>query len=889
MCFQSLFFPSNCSFLALLCNPDGSRSQKRLFQLVTAFGGSVFSCISQCSAVEIVHLLYLACFCVCSCSRKMLRAQNQVLKKGVVDEQANSASLKEQLKMKDQSLRKLQQEMDSLTFRNQQLAKRVELLQDELALSEARGKKNKKSAESSSQLSQEQKSVFNEDLQKKIEENERLHILFFEADEQHKRLEAELRTRLEVLETDAAQHQTVVDSLTRKYTDTIEKLQNDKTKLEIKSQTLEREAKDCRLRTEECQQQLKNLQAALGSRLEESLCIINEKVPFNDTRSSRYNALNVPLHNRRYQLKLRDLAGQALAFVQELVTALLNFHTYTEQKIQIFPIDSATDTVSPLNQKFSQYLHENASYVRPLEEGMHHLFESITEDTVTVLETAVKLKGFSEHLASYLGFLRKILPYQLKSLEEECESSLCTAALRARNMELHSDMKRLIAVFEKLHTYVSLLVLPSTKPEGLLRTNYNLVFTNIAASLHGFHDILKDISKHYSQKATLEQDVPTATQKLITTNDCILSSVAALTNGAGKIASFFSNNLDHFTASLSYGPKGGTEFISPLSAECMLQYKKKAVAYMKSLKKPCASSVPYEEALANRRVLLSSTESREGLAQQVQQSLEKIARLEQEKEHWMLEAQLAKIKLEKENQKLKNSLSGHLTETLQEHSVLPNVAEQKKETTEKSLKEPIRSTSLIGMLTITTDNEKTPDVESREDLIKNHYMTRIAELTSHLQLADSKSVHFHAECRALAKRLSLAEKSKESLTEELKLASQNISRLQDELMTTKRSYEDQLSMMSDHLCSMNETLTKQREEIDTLKMTSKVGLFSIRTSRQEQVALGLSIEPQRSGAFESNPHSKHKNNVSTLNFINNLHVVNIKCLNSECTKLGRVF
>uniref|UniRef100_A0A8B9FB59 Protein phosphatase 1 regulatory subunit 21 n=1 Tax=Amazona collaria TaxID=241587 RepID=A0A8B9FB59_9PSIT len=738
-----------------------------------------------------------------------LRAQNQVLKKGVVDEQANSASLKEQLKMKDQSLRKLQQEMDSLTFRNQQLAKRVELLQDELALSEARGKKNKKSAESSSQLSQEQKSVFNEDLQKKIEENERLHILFFEADEQHKRLEAELRTRLEVLETDAAQHQTVVDSLTRKYTDTIEKLQNDKTKLEIKSQTLEREAKDCRLRTEECQQQLKNLQAALGSRLEESLCIINEKVPFNDTRSSRYNALNVPLHNRRYQLKLRDLAGQALAFVQELVTALLNFHTYTEQKIQIFPIDSATDTVSPLNQKFSQYLHENASYVRPLEEGMHHLFESITEDTVTVLETAVKLKGFSEHLASYLGFLRKILPYQLKSLEEECESSLCTAALRARNMELHSDMKRLIAVFEKLHTYVSLLVLPSTKPEGLLRTNYNLVFTNIAASLHGFHDILKDISKHYSQKATLEQDVPTATQKLITTNDCILSSVAALTNGAGKIASFFSNNLDHFTASLSYGPKGGTEFISPLSAECMLQYKKKAVAYMKSLKKPCASSVPYEEALANRRVLLSSTESREGLAQQVQQSLEKIARLEQEKEHWMLEAQLAKIKLEKENQKLKNSLSGHLTETLQEHSVLPNVAEQKKETTEKSLKEPIRSTSL------------TPDVESREDLIKNHYMTRIAELTSHLQLADSKSVHFHAECRALAKRLSLAEKSKESLTEELKLASQNISRLQDELMTTKRSYEDQLSMMSDHLCSMNETLTKQREEIDTLKMTSK--------------------------------------------------------------------
>nr|XP_056708533.1 protein phosphatase 1 regulatory subunit 21 [Euleptes europaea] len=754
-----------------------------------------------------------------------LRAQNQVLKKGVVDEQANSASLKEQLKMKDQSLRKLQQEMDSLAFRNQQLAKRVELLQDELALSESKGKKNKKSGEVSSQLSQEQKNVFDEDLQKKIEENERLHIQFFEADEKHKCLESELRSRLEVLEMEAAQHQAVVDGLTRKYMDTIEKLQNDKAKLEIKSQTLEREAKDCRVRTEECQQQLKNLHSDLGSRLDESLRIIREKVPFNDARSSQFNALNVPLHNRRRQLKLRDLVGQALTFVQDLVTALLNFHTYTEQRVQIFPVDSATDTISPLNQKFSQYLHENASYVRPLEEGMLLLFESITEDTVTVLETAVKLKSFSDYLTSYVHFLRKILPYQLKSLEEECESSLCTAALRARNTELQNDMKKLTAVFEKLHTYISLLALPSTKPDRLLRTNFSSVFTYVASALHGFHDIMKDISKHYSQKAALERELPTSTQKLITTNDCILSSVVALTNGAGKVASFFSNNLDCFTASLSYGPEGGTEFINPLSAECMLQYKKKAAAFMKLLKKPCCDSVPYEEALANRRILLSSTESREGLAQQVQQSLEKIAKLEQEKEHWMLEAQLAKIRLEKENRKvadkLKNSGSGQLIEASPESPVLLNAAELEEAATEKVLRDPLKSTSLVGMLTMTTYDEEVPEADTREDLIKNHYMARIVELTSQLQLADSKSVHFHAECRALAKRLSLAEKSKESSTEDMRLAKQSITRLQDELTTTKRSYEDQLSMMSDHLCSMNETLSKQREEIDTLKLASK--------------------------------------------------------------------
>ena len=37
------------------------------------------------------------------------------------------------------------------------------------------------------------------------------------------------------------------------------------------------------------------------------------------------------------------------------------------------------------------------------------------------------------------------------------------------------------------------------------------------------------------------------------------------------------------------------------------------------------------------------------------------------------------------------------------------------------------------------------DEESREQLIKDHYMARVGELTSQLQVSDSKAVHFHAE------------------------------------------------------------------------------------------------------------------------------------------------
>lgn len=61
-----------------------------------------------------------------------LRVHVKVLKKGVLDEQAKSNELRDLLKEKEKSLRRGELEIDSLTFRNQQLTRRVSVLQDEL-------------------------------------------------------------------------------------------------------------------------------------------------------------------------------------------------------------------------------------------------------------------------------------------------------------------------------------------------------------------------------------------------------------------------------------------------------------------------------------------------------------------------------------------------------------------------------------------------------------------------------------------------------------------------------------------------------------------------------------------------------------------------------------
>lgn len=105
-----------------------------------------------------------------------MRAQVPVLKRGVVDEQAKSAELGESLQVKDQSLRKLEQEVDSLNFRNKQLEKRIGVLQSELGqLSASKGGRGKHSKDAAAGNHPDTSSTpLDYELISKIEENMKL-------------------------------------------------------------------------------------------------------------------------------------------------------------------------------------------------------------------------------------------------------------------------------------------------------------------------------------------------------------------------------------------------------------------------------------------------------------------------------------------------------------------------------------------------------------------------------------------------------------------------------------------------------------------------------------------------------------------------------------------
>lgn len=99
-----------------------------------------------------------------------------ILKKAVIDEKTRNSELCEQLKKKEVESRRSEQELDSLTFRNQQLTKRITVLQEEL--DKLQNKTNKKGRNKPSEDNNPKlvtpNYILDEEFQKKIIENAQL-------------------------------------------------------------------------------------------------------------------------------------------------------------------------------------------------------------------------------------------------------------------------------------------------------------------------------------------------------------------------------------------------------------------------------------------------------------------------------------------------------------------------------------------------------------------------------------------------------------------------------------------------------------------------------------------------------------------------------------------
>ena len=246
--------------------------------------------------------------------------------------------------------------------------------------------------------------------------------------------------------------------------------------------------------------------------------------------------------------------------------------------------------------QFSILLKENARILRALEQGYAEFQGGLENENCVSLETLPSLHRLSDHLAAYTVYLHRLLPYQCLSLEEESSLSTCTETLRSVNEEVKYHIAQVTAHFIKLNTYVKLLAVQIKRACQHPPASQRRFLLELTEVLKALHESVKDLSRAYGQKSNVEHELPTTTERLRTTDECLVNSLAAVVSAMGKLATVLSDSRAELcrvtcASSLSVFSSSGT--MHP-AVSC---FKKRAALYVSSLDQEESPSVPYEDAL----------------------------------------------------------------------------------------------------------------------------------------------------------------------------------------------------------------------------------------------------------------------------------------------------
>uniref|UniRef100_A0A2R5L7F5 Protein phosphatase 1 regulatory subunit 21 n=1 Tax=Ornithodoros turicata TaxID=34597 RepID=A0A2R5L7F5_9ACAR len=701
-----------------------------------------------------------------------IRAQAQVLKKAVSDEQARNADLKDALKEREQTIRKIEQEVESLNFCNHQLTKRVSFLQEELERD--RASKNKKK-HGTSPLNQ---GVIDCELQNRIQENEKLHLQVSSAEVEHKRVVENLECQLEEAQRAVALRESALNEIIRKQEADVDRLTQDRARLELKLRNCEKDLKSALINEEACRNEVEFLQSSLGERLNDATQALAQATSFRDNAVKKLNALNVPVVSEQHTCQVRQLLMSLAEAVPETVQAISTLHTYMEQRVRL--LHASSTQFGGLLLVFARHLHSNVSYLQPIEEAYQNYFDHTTKEGLYLLNGGQCVAEMSDSISKYVCYLNKLLPYTVIT------AGLCSTSEKSQEWraQLKCTSQKIVAKFNQLDRYFRLLSVPRDDEGGSHSAGYTTVVNKIVGAVRSICTEFDGAKRQLSALLVVEHDMPTVSVESKTTDDCILNSLVAVVTCLRKITKALEQHSKVLLADSPYYQRGVRKMpdLAPLPT-CHLspvapRLKQRGSAYISlCLTKEPPESIPYKTAVRNSCILKNNVNSQESLVQQLENCRSKVRKLEEEKVHWKLEWQLLQAKFQRETKEALHSGDGLHQE----------------------------------------------NGSSEGAVIAAHLKSRIKDLIEQGQQADSRAVYFHAECKALEQRLHSTEQARNALQTELQELKAAFRKLKEESGVTTRNYEDQLSSMSEHLASMNEKLTQQKDEIDALRHSNKVG------------------------------------------------------------------
>ena len=112
------------------------------------------------------------------------------------------------------------------------------------------------------------------------------------------------------------------------------------------------------------------------------------------------------------------------------------------------------------------------------------------------------------------------------------------------------------------------------------------------------------------------------------------------------------------------------------------------------------------------------------------------------------------------------------------------------------------------------------DDKKRELELKKYYEDKYNQFNSQLQIADKKAVDLFKKKQNLEEKLKQMMNEKDLKEKELDQLAAKQKSTQEDLDTTRSSYESQLQMMSEHLIGLSDKIGKYEAELSSIKQST---------------------------------------------------------------------
>ncbi|XP_068224405.1 protein phosphatase 1 regulatory subunit 21-like isoform X1 [Palaemon carinicauda] len=731
-----------------------------------------------------------------------LRAQNQVLKKHIIEEQGKTTDLTDSLKNRDQLLRKAQGENESLIFRNQQLTKRLTLLQEDLdeiqSKKKGRGRSGSENVVDGPSIDN---NIFSEELQLKIKENARLQSELADVEANYRRRISELEAALEKSQQESQRNRELLQIRDKSTSEMVDQLENERVRQVVVGQQREAEIQSLK-------EQLKALQERIGSSQMSEASRGDQETPTQDMTSSEQSSkrkqmpsysLDIPMQNGREKpspTSARSLVESFDGLIRELCDLCAEFLLCYSRRIKLY------DRSSEVKLKLIEHLKSAATPWHSLSSSYHQMAESVSGEGFIALETLSGLPTVSQWVVACEASLRKVLPLVVHWISERSMLALDGDRVDAAWI---ASFSRLVSSWGSLAPYVAALASQSTPNSNLPPSAQGRVITMLSDRLANLFAAFKEAASVYQRKATAEKEQLSKSGEANTVNEEIVNALNSLSSTTSRMSTTFREQV------VPSWNRGGSTPSTPSSPYPSMPYGlSKSPSNSNSVTQDESHQVLYDGTLSSPINDSNFGDAETSLKKQLAVTSSKLSQLEAEREHWRLEHQLLQCKLQKVTKRVKQL----------EQQLKGDTASSEGDTDQTHAREHsasvISNTSYVGEV---QSSEGVPD--EREKDIRNHFTSRCSHLYMQLTSALSQASLYQNECESLMKRLVVSEENQTSTEVEVDKQRENVSHLKETLQTTSRNYEEQISTMSDHLADLNERIANQTEYIEQLKYEIK--------------------------------------------------------------------